>query len=285
MVVLGVGLIFDERVNAVIKETVREPRPMRPATAAAAASPVWSEHGMPSSHTQFMFFFATFVALWLLTRVRCRHERNHAGGSEGGRDGASSGGASDVSGGGASSTGTKGIDRGRGAISPDGASRSSDGSSGDGGGGGIKGGACCSGGGTANGGTTATQRSVENIVLDACLGPRAILIFKLLVVALFYGLAAAVGYSRVYLHYHTTRQVQYGALTGLVSATAWFLFVDKVASRWFPAIEELAICKALLIKDSSLVDNVLLFEYETQRVEKLRVRKSETGRASGSNAE
>ena len=33
---------------------------------------VWSEFGMPSSHTQFMFFFATFGTLWLFRAVKSK---------------------------------------------------------------------------------------------------------------------------------------------------------------------------------------------------------------------
>ena len=74
---LLVGLILDERVNSLLKKMIKQPRPPRnvdlaEAGAAAGEAHIWSEYGMPSSHSQFMFFFATFMTFWLLMCVRSR---------------------------------------------------------------------------------------------------------------------------------------------------------------------------------------------------------------------
>lgn len=83
-IVLLLGLIIDERVNAVLKHVIAQPRPLRAfesmegggaaaaSASASAASRVWGEHGMPSSHTQFMVFFAVYLSLWVGLRLRPR---------------------------------------------------------------------------------------------------------------------------------------------------------------------------------------------------------------------
>ena len=94
------------------------------------------------------------------------------------------------------------------------------------------------------------------------LSGRAIAWLKGLVVVGLYTLAAAVGYSRSYLQYHTEKQVVVGAAVGVASGLAWYTLTFTVLARTYPWIESSWVARVFLIKDSSPVDDVLLFEYE-----------------------
>nr|VDD34773.1 unnamed protein product [Brassica oleracea] len=54
----GVGLVISQFINEFIKTTVEQARPETCALLEACDS-----HGWPSSHSQFMFFFATYFSL------------------------------------------------------------------------------------------------------------------------------------------------------------------------------------------------------------------------------
>eukprot|EP00752_Nemacystus_decipiens_P004302 g3931.t1 len=58
--ILAVGHLFDLVVNKVLKTWFAEERP---------PGCINTGHGMPSNHTQYMFFFASFVSLYLWGRV------------------------------------------------------------------------------------------------------------------------------------------------------------------------------------------------------------------------
>ncbi|KAI8741878.1 dolichyldiphosphatase 1 [Biomphalaria glabrata] len=57
------GLLVNELINIAIKHLVQESRPVR------GRENLYTEYGMPSSHTQFMWFFASYFALFLLFRL------------------------------------------------------------------------------------------------------------------------------------------------------------------------------------------------------------------------
>ncbi|XP_060559137.1 dolichyldiphosphatase 1-like [Ruditapes philippinarum] len=57
------GILLNEACNWILKHTIREHRPPREITV------LFTEYGMPSSHAQFMFFFATYMILFLFIRV------------------------------------------------------------------------------------------------------------------------------------------------------------------------------------------------------------------------
>ncbi|CAL1534310.1 unnamed protein product [Lymnaea stagnalis] len=61
------GLCISEGINIIIKHIVREPRPVR------GRSNLYTEYGMPSSHSQFMWFFSSYFALFLLLRLYKNH--------------------------------------------------------------------------------------------------------------------------------------------------------------------------------------------------------------------
>lgn len=56
-----VGTLLNECLNMTLKYMIREPRP-------AVRNNYYVEFGMPSSHSQFMFFFTTYTILFLLKR-------------------------------------------------------------------------------------------------------------------------------------------------------------------------------------------------------------------------
>ncbi|KAL2918276.1 hypothetical protein HK105_202203 [Polyrhizophydium stewartii] len=57
------GQLLNEAVNYVLKHTIREPRP---------TSHLGKGFGMPSSHAQFMWYFAVFLSLYTLFRLSFR---------------------------------------------------------------------------------------------------------------------------------------------------------------------------------------------------------------------
>ncbi|KAH0615435.1 hypothetical protein JD844_004649 [Phrynosoma platyrhinos] len=57
------GLLFNEGVNWLIKNIIQEPRPC-----AEIHPSVHSKYAMPSSHSQFMWFFAIYSFLFLYLR-------------------------------------------------------------------------------------------------------------------------------------------------------------------------------------------------------------------------
>ncbi|XP_071379440.1 dolichyldiphosphatase 1 isoform X2 [Centroberyx affinis] len=64
------GLILNEGVNWLLKHILREPRPC-----AGAHSTLNTEYGMPSSHSQLIWFFVVYFFLFLYLRM---HQTNNA---------------------------------------------------------------------------------------------------------------------------------------------------------------------------------------------------------------
>lgn len=79
--------------------------------------------------------------------------------------------------------------------------------------------------------------------------------------------AAAVCYGRIYLHYHTWGQITCGAILGSVLACGWFAVMQLVLTPSFPIIASWPLCEYLMIRDSTLIPNVLWFEYTSYRTE------------------
>jgi len=164
-----IGQLSNESLNMVLKHVIREPRPMRRVTN-------YTEYGMPSSHSQFMGFFAAYTILFALLRLPA-------------------------------------------------------------------------------------TRAVHKIGL----------------VSLVTVVAALVMYSRVYLRYHSVDQVSSGAVIGAVVGAIWFGVVHVGLTPYFPAIVNWRICEALLIRDTTLIPNILWFEYQRTRTEaSIRARKNKT---------
>ncbi|CAL1270553.1 unnamed protein product [Larinioides sclopetarius] len=56
------GTVLNEAINWILKHTIKELRPCH------GREILFSEYGMPSNHAQFMWFFATYMAFFLLIR-------------------------------------------------------------------------------------------------------------------------------------------------------------------------------------------------------------------------
>lgn len=68
-----------------------------------------------------------------------------------------------------------------------------------------------------------------------------------------------------------------GAVVGCISGFFWYMVTYTVlAPKFFPWFELTWLARVFLIKDSSSIDDVLLFEYESQRryKDQLHARKS-----------
>uniref|UniRef100_A0A8C1XZP1 Dolichyldiphosphatase n=1 Tax=Cyprinus carpio TaxID=7962 RepID=A0A8C1XZP1_CYPCA len=79
--------------------------------------------------------------------------------------------------------------------------------------------------------------------------------------------ALSVSYSRVYLLYHTWSQVIYGGVAGMVMGVVWFFITQELLTPLFPKIAAWPISEFFLVRDTSLIPNILWFEYTVTRSE------------------
>jgi len=79
--------------------------------------------------------------------------------------------------------------------------------------------------------------------------------------------AAVVCIGRLYLRQHTNAQVAYGVLIGAALGVCTFAIVHVVLTPVFPMIVKWRICELLLIRDTTNIPNILLFEYHVTRNE------------------
>ncbi|XP_020278280.1 dolichyldiphosphatase 1-like [Pseudomyrmex gracilis] len=157
------GVIINECINFVLKHTIRQARPLR-------RDGLYIEYGMPSTHAQFMWFFAAYATLFIYFRL--------------------------------------------------------------------------------NYNCTIAERFWRTIVAVGCI-----------ILAVF------VTYSRVYLLYHSIIQVVCGALLGIALGTAWFIITHTILTPLFPIVVSWRISEYLLLRDTTLIPNVLWFEYTSIRTE------------------
>lgn len=73
----GIGTILNGILNYVLKHAIQEARPEH--IVKRTKSKLWEQYGMPSSHSQFMFFVSTYLALFVAFRL------NHQGSTKLGR--------------------------------------------------------------------------------------------------------------------------------------------------------------------------------------------------------
>ena len=92
-------------------------------------------------------------------------------------------------------------------------------------------------------------------------------VWKVTVIALLISTAVIVMYSRVYLLYHSWTQVFVGAVVGILLGASWFFTVHILLTPYFPFIASLSVCELLMIRDTSLIPNILWFEYTHARSE------------------
>ncbi|XP_033096931.1 dolichyldiphosphatase 1-like [Anneissia japonica] len=159
------GLVLNEAVNWTAKHLIKEPRPVR-------GHEGFGEYGMPSSHSQFMFFFAVYIILFICIRL---HQPT-------------------------------------------------------------------------------SSCFIDNIW-------RILIGFGVVILAII------VSYSRIYLLYHTTSQVLCGALLGIILAIPWFFLTHVVFTPFFPWVVSWGVSEYFMIRDSTLIPNILWFEYTTARTE------------------
>ncbi|KTG37561.1 hypothetical protein cypCar_00011137 [Cyprinus carpio] len=74
-------------------------------------------------------------------------------------------------------------------------------------------------------------------------------------------------YLRVYLLYHTWSQVIYGGVAGMVMGVVWFFITQELLTPLFPKIAAWPISEFFLVRDTSLIPNILWFEYTVTRSE------------------
>ena len=63
----GVGIILNYGMNMVLKHTIKELRPDR-GERGRDPTEHWNEYGMPSSHSQFMWFYTFYMLLFVMFR-------------------------------------------------------------------------------------------------------------------------------------------------------------------------------------------------------------------------
>lgn len=158
------GAMINEILNLLLKYIIAEPRPV-------LRGGLYTEYGMPSSHSQMMWFFAVYSILFLIFRLR----------------------------------------------------------------------------------------HISNSVME--------LLWKVVVAVGLVTTAGIVMYSRVYLLYHSWSQVLCGALVGILLGCGWFMLIHLVLTPLFPVIASWSVCEHLMIRDTSLIPNILWFEYTHARTE------------------
>ncbi|KAK7870646.1 hypothetical protein R5R35_009139 [Gryllus longicercus] len=159
------GTTMNELLNVILKHTFCEARPMQRAG-------LYTEYGMPSSHSQFMWFFATYVIYFVF--IRLHHMNNN----------------------------------------------------------------------------TLLENLWKTAIISSCIL-----------------MATVVTISRVYLQYHTLKQVLSGALVGFIFGSLWFALTYLIFTPMFPLIASWRISELLLLRDTTLIPNVLWFEYTNSRQE------------------
>lgn len=159
-----VGALLNEAINLIMKKIIAEPRPL-------LRKSLYTEYGMPSSHSQMMWFFSSYSILFLIFRLR----------------------------------------------------------------------------------------HINSSVLE--------LIWKVVVAMALVAAAIVVSYSRVYLLYHSWSQVIWGAVIGLALGTCWFTLTHLVLTPFFPIVASWRISERLMIRDTSLIPNIMWFEYTHARTE------------------
>lgn len=159
------GIIVNELIGLSLKYTIKEPRPIR-------RDVVYVEYGMPSAHSQFMWFFAAYTTLFVCIRM---HRNNNS---------------------------------------------------------------------------TVSEKFWKWTIVGGCI------------VA-----AIAVTCSRIYLQYHTVSQVFCGMLVGISMGILWFTLTHLVFTPFFPIIVTWKLSEYFMLRDTTLIPNVLWFEYTNIRTE------------------
>ncbi|CAK9296686.1 unnamed protein product [Gordionus sp. m RMFG-2023] len=97
--------------------------------------------------------------------------------------------------------------------------------------------------------------------------PLKIQIIRLLISTFLVVLALLISYSRIYLLYHTPNQVLVGGILGFFLGLSWFILVQYILTPYFSYVCSWPICEMLLIRDYTLIPNIIFFEYQAARCE------------------
>jgi dolichyldiphosphatase len=84
---------------------------------------------------------------------------------------------------------------------------------------------------------------------------------KLLLITISASCASLVAYSRIYLKYHSTDQVAVGLIVGMCFGVAWFILYICYFESLGKAFVKSKFAKFFLIRETSHIPNVALFEY------------------------
>lgn len=90
---------------------------------------------------------------------------------------------------------------------------------------------------------------------------------RLLVLVTCWCMAILVCISRTYLQYHTCGQVIVGSIMGIITGTAWFSVTHLLLTPFFPYVVSWKLSEYLLLRDTTLIPNILWFEYTVTRQE------------------
>lgn len=92
--------------------------------------------------------------------------------------------------------------------------------------------------------------------------------------------AVAVSASRVYLSYHTPRQVLAGSAVGLVCACGWFVVTGLLRrSGWIDWVTELTVSRLLRIRDLVVSEDLAEAGWQRWEAQRLKKRHSEAGKS------
>ena len=93
-------------------------------------------------------------------------------------------------------------------------------------------------------------------------------------------IAVAVSASRVYLNYHTPRQVLAGSAAGLVCACGWFVVTSLLRSTgWIEWATELTLSRLLRIRDLVVSEDLAEAGWQRWEAQRLKQRHIETGKS------
>ncbi|RHZ72436.1 hypothetical protein Glove_242g142 [Diversispora epigaea] len=72
-----------------------------------------------------------------------------------------------------------------------------------------------------------------------------------------------VSYSRIYLNYHTSKQIIVGNIAGILFAIGWFILIENILRPLgvFDLIVNSEIAKYFYLRDSSNNENIIRIEY------------------------
>lgn len=90
---------------------------------------------------------------------------------------------------------------------------------------------------------------------------------RVLLVIFCWSLALVVSFGRTYLLYHTTQQVVAGAAIGIVFGIIWFTVTHLLLTQFFPYIVSWKFSEFFMLRDTTLIPNILWFEYRITRQE------------------